>query len=370
MYDAESASSPSHFWTALVDWTSKFPDDTTCNTEGTTSVVAALGDAVASSTGFQTGALRAVSTLDGCHGLNGDLQHAVEITKATGGDSAFCLFYGAQTYELDLVYSDGGDQAETDSGQICTEMSLAGHWGGTFCYGSSTPADGLVSLKVAAHEVDGQIAGDGLDANGKFRVAGTIRGQDILFSKEYEMSIQGEKRTWLCKGRANDKLDTIQGTWKPSATAGDSDALLRFKDEEDGNRNNHAVRKSSRDTSSASSQGGLFELKRRPMSYFISRPSSEELSSNRPRALWNWALHSVLRVVKSRHLQWRTISDHRDRRLRYIDLYFCLENYGIHWTGGDEETEWINFIKTVHPEDLLHWRSRVIFKWRREIIHS
>ena len=302
------------------------------------------------------------------------------------------LFFGPQKEDLELLVLAAPTHEMPTPSSRAVQHSLVGHWGGSFTCHDVSWSDGLVSLTISDHAEDGNFSGSGIDAFGSFQVKGTLKGARLTFLKEYINRQDGDKEIWQCQGTVHED-DRIVGTWQPlddenprSPTIPDEDAhdhatpwgVSSAEDDDDSNLETSSTEdddaSSSRffsgdDRGSTSSMdpeaslGGSFCLQRRPLEYFLACPSSHEFEQNRPLALWKLALNFAIRVVRSRTLNWRALSERRRRRQRYIELVTLQERYGR--MDPARAQEWAQLIKCIHPSDLHLWQCVVTFQIRR-----
>ncbi|KAI1783133.1 hypothetical protein LXA43DRAFT_1087143 [Ganoderma leucocontextum] len=351
-----------------------------------------------------------------------------DVTAVTGenAEAAVPLFYGAQKEDLELLAdraSEVNEVAATDSAGVTVTHSLVGHWSGAFAYnGVNWGGDGLVSFSISAHEEDGGVSGSGTDAFGPFAVKGTLVGEQLMFLKEYTILQDGTKVAWRYQGTLDEERDGITGTWgspdeesqsvaeddtnddEPdgdgagdesngedtdcwSPPAEDESGLQdggevcegeeegeeggsdEAGDEEDhGSGDGEDTDDSTSGVSSATPvEGGTFFLKRRPLEYLLARPSDEEFAQNRPRALWKLALNYIIRVVQSRTLSWRGLSERRRQRRRYVELVKFKEQFPM---DSGTAQEWADLVKGIHPDDLHLWYCIATYQDRRDPVHT
>lgn len=331
------------------------------------------------------------------------------------------LFYGEQT-DPEFGRASVSTVIDISGSKDGAVHSLADHWSGSYTYGRGRDADGLVSFDITAHGEDGSIEGRGIDAFGEFFIVGTVSERQITFKTEYHDLVNG---AWKHEGEVDEEMEAIHGTWgdpdesddedlerdddndqadtetnsdAPDNTSNspenhspnddadtedngsdppDNDSNVRDDDsntpdevavDADDNSDDGDEETASETNDTEVFNGGTFFLKRRPVDYFLFRPTDEELERNRPLALWKWALHSVVRTNQARTLQWKVILARRNRRRRYIELLLQLEAEDR--LGEDNAAEWKELLRTTHPEDLHFWRTLAFFTQQREINHG
>jgi hypothetical protein len=113
--------------------------------------------------------------------------------------------------------------------------------------------------------------------------------------------------------------------------------------------------------------GGTFELLRRPVEWFLCRPSAQEFERNRLESLWKFALIAVSRRVQTRSPHWAYMQTRRRLRQRYMELRRHGDDEG-EWSAL-ETHDWIEIVKIVHAEDRVLWKAVMEFEDRRDVVH-
>ncbi len=85
--------------------------------------------------------------------------------------------------------------------------------------------------------------------------------------------------------------------------------------------------------------GGPFVMHRRPVEYFIYRPSDEEYLQNKIQAYWKLVRNASRYWYQRRHLSWKAISERRDKRKLYHELLWKEEKNGT--LTDDETAKWV-----------------------------
>ena len=89
--------------------------------------------------------------------------------------------------------------------------------------------------------------------------------------------------------------------------------------------------------------------------YLRYRPSPQELTGNKARALWTYATSAVLHRIRRQRWTWTYINERRETRLRYIELSIRFSVYG-HSPNADELVEWTALKRAVSPLDASFFR--------------
>jgi hypothetical protein len=343
-------------------------------------------------------------------------KQAASSEDATQQLAANALFYGAQDEEdLGHQFSEHRESAFAKQSHD-TGASMLGHWAGeTTCADSDIQLDGLVSFNVVSHDVDGGVfQGSGHDIIGDFVIEGKIFGANISFLKRYVLRADGQGLELAYKGHFDSEKQLVTGTWGLPRDNGDHDArdngggvntdvlqdttrdllavnspsstsrfawsawsLPRDHMEDDTAPTSPPLgRTSSPDANFEASgtspalEGWTFFLERKPISFFLFRPSETAFLANRLRALWTWAFHYVRSLVRIRSgtWSWDVLRDRRDRRRRYIAL---VEAQRTQWRlNPTQQQEFTELVKTIHPDDLQFWHALAFFERRRRIVHK
>ncbi|KAI0646024.1 hypothetical protein C8Q79DRAFT_730049 [Trametes meyenii] len=296
--------------------------------------------------------------------LSGD-QHLSDIDSE---DEPLC--YSPQVETMDVVFN--ADATPHDLQTACETLdaskpdgSIVGHWGGSYTYGNGAGHDGLVSFTISDQSPDGIIDGYGKDAWGPFSIRGSLSGDRIAFLKTYAVLQNGGKVIWYYEGQVHDSMDTMDGSW------GLPQSLERFSNRPFDQR--PTLSDAAEFKALAASQKlvplGSFDLKRRPLVYFLACPPADYCARSRVAAWWTLALNTAIYNVRSRRLDWDTLLARRRSRRRYLELKkkHVLNNY---WLDAEDSRERDELLKNMHPDDLHAWNALVLFQLSRDIIHS
>ena len=325
------------------------------------------------------------------------------------------LCHQVEQEELDLfMESSGHTESEATNESEHNQdarASLVGVWSGTYEYQEKDrQGDGLVGLSITEHE-DGKFEGSGIDGIGPFTVDGTIVGNKVIFTKSY--TIRDE--AWKYIGFLDTEMTKIVGRWgrldmeddvmpvsavegsghfnhqgegvdgggiedrESSEQAPPCDIVITVEGpsgtpgkehDDDGNSEaGSALSSTQTDATEVLVTKGTFSLVRRPVDYFLYRPSDAEFQESRPKALWkmvsNWARQSY----RSHHLIWDTLRERRDQRNRYSVLLLKQEELGALY-HPDELAEWAKIIQESHPNDVRMWRAITHYKEKRAFAHA
>ena len=338
------------------------------------------------------------------------------------------LFYQAETEEIDLFLDSTSDvkqevteNAVSNSDAALNEATtLTGPWCGTYTHRRGQQSGGLTSFSITEKDADGTFKGSGIDIDGAFTVDGTIQGSKVDFTKSYVATYS----VWRYIGTLDMETGTIVGQWGPpemEAEAAPASAIEHetrsnhpeentkedsgdgqpsteqvppcnieitvegptpgeggteeAKGDGDGDEDDDKVSQVGSthsgvrtDATEVFAEGGTFSLVRRPVDYFLYRPSDTELQESRPKALWQMVRNAAKQWYRSRHLIWDALRERRDQRNRYVVLFLKQEDSGRLY-DSDEAAEWAKIILQTHPNDLRLWRAIVRYKQHRTPRH-
>ncbi|EKM49057.1 uncharacterized protein PHACADRAFT_188983, partial [Phanerochaete carnosa HHB-10118-sp] len=196
---------------------------------------------------------------------------------------------------------------------------------------------------------DGVVTGSGMDGTGDFTVTGKLQGSAISFNKERASGIQ------RYSGTLSVECDEIVGIFGTLNDFGNFDTVL-----ED------------------SAVLGRFELHVAPIRFSYLEPSQEALAANRARALWRFAIDSILNVVriKAGHFKWSYLKDRRRIRQRFIKLYGRLDANAFPGLpsyqtalSADESEELASLAALCSKQDLQLYRKLSLIIRRRQAVH-
>jgi hypothetical protein len=120
---------------------------------------------------------------------------------------------------------------------------------------------------------------------------------------------------------------------------------------------------------SADFQCGKIEFRRIPPRYLTVYPSIKELSDDKPRALWRFAIAAVRNDIRRDHWTWSYFSQRRDDRETIIPLLVRDRWFGV--PLNDEEKGTLDSIAArLMPGDACFYNSRVDYIRSHTCIHE
>ena len=333
------------------------------------------------------------------------------------------MFYQADPEEIDHFLDLASDAkrevtedpvSTPDSTPTEATPSLVGAWSGTYTHQRNQQSVGLLSFSITEQGAYGSLRGSGIDAGGAFMVDGTIEDGKVDFTKSYTATVSA------CRyiGTLDMETGTIVGRWGPpemgaeAAPASTMEGGTLFKSPENTKGDNSdgqlpaeqdlpcAIEitgvgpKPSKETAEEArghddevkgddavpqagsvregadvTEGGCFSLIRRPVDYFLYRPSDAEFQESRPKALWQMVRNAAAHWYRSCNLIWDVLRDRRNQRNRFMELFLKQEYEGKFYDPNDA-AEWETILRRTHPNDSRLWRAITRYKQCRMINHG
>ncbi|GJE85149.1 hypothetical protein PsYK624_012270 [Phanerochaete sordida] len=161
---------------------------------------------------------------------------------------------------------------------------------------SGSYSTGAMFLDLPPNGDSGPFTGWGIDGEGRSVVAGTLRGASLVCDIEYASVSQ------RLVGTLNASRDRIEGVYGVPKS-GDLNAGL----------------------TDSSIDGGVV-LRAAPVRFSYLEPTSEALAANKAKALWDFAIKSILAVVRIRmgRFDWPYLRERRRVRQRFMELFSRL----------------------------------------------
>ena len=102
---------------------------------------------------------------------------------------------------------------------------------------------------------------------------------------------------------------------------------------------------------------GVIEFRRIPPCYLALYPPIQELSDDKPRALWRFAIAAVRNDIRRDHWSWSYFAQRRDDRKRVIPLLIRSRYFGRMLTW-EEDTTLSETLQRLTPADACFYHSR------------
>ncbi|KIP05842.1 hypothetical protein PHLGIDRAFT_483430 [Phlebiopsis gigantea 11061_1 CR5-6] len=215
---------------------------------------------------------------------------------------------------------------------------------------------GIFQFLLPTAEESREVTGSGTDAIGDFMIQGTIDGDQVRYNKHY--TFQGG-HTVRYQGTLTAERDTLEGTWGLEISGKDIEDLTAPLGESD--------------------VAGSFKHWVAPTRFSFIELHDEELANNKPRALWKYAISTVLHLVKVRagHFSWEYLGERRRMRKRFIELYSRLDTFTASWSfmtsivplTPEESEELASLVGLLSKRDLLFYKNLCAVLRRRQVVH-
>ena len=106
------------------------------------------------------------------------------------------------------------------------------------------------------------------------------------------------------------------------------------------------------------SSEGKMEFRRIPPRYLTVYPSIKELSENKPRALWKFAIAAVRNDIRRDHWTWSYFSQRRDERKSMVSFLVRYRWFGPPLNAEEAQTL-ITTTRKLMPSDACFYDSKV-----------
>jgi hypothetical protein len=207
-----------------------------------------------------------------------------------------------------------------------------GHWHGYFyeCEGirETDGTDSMVTLVLEPGAVDHEVKANGWSNRGRYTVTGSwSMGEDDVMEIELKMTFR--TAFWapiFFNGRFDPERDALTGIWDVSTDPENS--------------------------------SGLMEFRRIAPRHLTVYPSIKELSDNKPRAQWKFAIAAVRNDIRRDRWSWSYFSQRRDDRETVISLTIRTLFFGT--PPNDEEVQRLRTaVQRLTPADACFYSSKI-----------
>ena len=247
------------------------------------------------------------------------------------------------SYEVDKCILDTrGYEGTVQEDPSPSENGLQGIWYG---YGEDIPGTsqkGLIALTIYENASENTIKGYELTPVSYSTFEGTryVKDGRLLFGLSEKDDVYGIQYHYCGFLESNEiKGDSLKVFWNPNSPPENQDVIEIVRSAQEGNN---------------SWVSGEFELWRKPIEFFLCRPSQDAFESNRMHTLWKFAISSVRYRVRKKLFSWAQVERRRTTRLRCAELFRKCSEYPL---SEDDSTELEHLIRTETPEDLLFYRT-------------
>ncbi len=177
---------------------------------------------------------------------------------------------------------------------LLSVFSSLGHWHGYFYEDDgireTSGTDSMMTFILEPADGEHEFKADAWSNRGRYTITGSwSKGENDIMEIKFKMTFH--TIFWSAiffSGRFDAERDALTGVWGLSA-----------------------------DTESS---GGLMEFRRIPPRYLTIYPSIKELSDNKPRALWGFAIAAVRDDVRRERWSWPYFAQRRDDRKAVLSL--------------------------------------------------
>lgn len=215
---------------------------------------------------------------------------------------------------------------------------------------------GVFRFYLPPPEESGEVRGSGTDSVGDFVIRGTVNGTHVEYNKRYTF-LGGHIVRY--QGTLTADRDTVEGVWGFTVSGQNIDDLTAPLGESD--------------------VAGRFKHWVAPPRFSFIRLDDVALAKNKPRAMWEFAISTVLHRVRIQagHFTWEYLSERRRIRKRFIELYSRLDNLLASWPdvasviplAPQESEELAALVGLLSEQDLRFYKSLCAALQRRRIIH-
>ncbi|KAI9464119.1 hypothetical protein BJY52DRAFT_887705 [Lactarius psammicola] len=188
---------------------------------------------------------------------------------------------------------------------------ILGHWHGYFYEDDgireTSGTDSMMTFVLEPADGEHEVKADAWSNRGRYTITGSwSKGENDIMEIKFKMTFH--TIFWpatFFSGRFDAERNALTGVWGLSA-----------------------------DTESS---GGLMEFRRIPPRYLTAYPSIKEISDNKPRALWGFAIAAVRNDVRRERWSWSYFAQRRDDRKAVLSLVIRCCYFGE--PPDTEETE-------------------------------
>ncbi len=290
------------------------------------------------------------SHIDMCDTLYGLMSDALE-------DPTQKLSYAEHEDKIDLGgYSEPLEKSLLFHDDTDSELGSCSHpWRGSYSYKGfeAKYSAGTIHLSIPPIGIDtGTVSGTGMDTIGDFTVEGVLLQRGFIsFNKQY---LSHDKTAWRFQGSIDGTRQEISGVWG-YMDSGNDNFNVRLDDD-------HIA--------------GSFEYYNSPVRSRLFRPTPEELTSNKPQALWRFAIKTIRHKINIRagRFSWGYLQERRGIRKRLVELFARrnhLLNSGLASNvplTTEEADELSELVSMCSEADLRCYRSLAVRLQRRSTI--
>jgi|SRR5712672_925789 len=197
----------------------------------------------------------------------------------------------------------------------------------------------MATLVLEPAEGERDLKADGWSIKGRFNVTGSWSvGEKGVVQVKFKMSFQIPTwRSLFFNGFFNSERDALTGVWGHSAELENT--------------------------------MGLSEFRRIEPRYLTIYPSIKELSDNKSRALWKFAIAAVRNDIRQQRCSWSYFAQRRDERKMVVSLMVRYVFYGRP-LDGEEIQQLCAAVQRLTPADACFYGSVVYRKRATALMHE
>ncbi|KAI9438360.1 hypothetical protein H4582DRAFT_1815080, partial [Lactarius indigo] len=209
---------------------------------------------------------------------------------------------------------------------------ILGHWHGYFYEDDDTLAtsgtDSMMTFVLEPAEGEHELKANAWSNRGRYTITGSwSKGDNDVIEVKFKMTFPNVFwSTIFFTGRFDAERDSLAGVWGLSADTENS--------------------------------GGPMVFRRMPPRYLTVYPSIKELSDNKPRALWGFAIAAVRNDVRRERWSWSYFAQRRDDRKTVLSLVIRYCYFGEP-TSDEESERCCAAVQRLTPADACFYSSRI-----------
>ena len=218
-----------------------------------------------------------------------------------------------------------------------------GHWHGYFYQGTEDYCwrdmrFSMITLALVPAEGEHHIKANGWFSNGHCAVIGSwFQDENGIVKTKFKMSFDDESLySIFFDGRFDTERDVLTGKWAYSA---ETDYSI-----------------------------GVIEFRRIPPCHLTLCPPIQELSDDKPRALWRFVIAAVRNDIRRDHWSWSYFTKRRDDRKGVIPLLIRSRYFGRKLTR-EEDKALYEILQRLTPADACFYHSKANLIKAKTCIH-
>lgn len=189
----------------------------------------------------------------------------------------------------------------------------------------------MITFVLVPGNGEGEIKAESWSLQGRASITGKwSEGENGIMQVTFKMSFHDVEYypTVFAKGHFNQERNSLTGVWGHSAELERAVFMMQFR--------------------------------RIPPHYLTAYPNIEELSDNKPRALWRFAIMAVRNDIRRDYWPWSYFSQRRDDRKTTIPLFMRIHYFACEPTDEEEEA-FLASTQRLTPADCCFYESKARF---------